>query len=263
VHRTIALGLGLLLGVALWASCGNKPPCTSTCNGCCDPMGVCQSGATSAQCGRDGFTCQACIGAQVCIGGFCTALGGPGGGSGAGGGSATGGGASTGGGAASGGGAATGGGSGTGGGGTNCASFPTFNAVRAQGTVAGSIQIVAAFDAFGAPYDELGVVVQGQNGGAVPGTQDLSQKIGTSACAYCLEFGQGCDGGGCAKTYVATAGTLTISELNASTDGGSLVSSFSNVVFTEWNFQTNAAAVPVSCLRETGDQPFDVSWGAP
>ncbi|HEY2513068.1 MAG TPA: hypothetical protein VGI39_19505 [Polyangiaceae bacterium] len=41
------------------------------CNGCCDTLGVCQSGTTSASCGVLGSPCEACPSPTTCLNGFC------------------------------------------------------------------------------------------------------------------------------------------------------------------------------------------------
>ena len=90
-----------LLVLGLLASCGSKPPpskCSqTTCTGCCDASGTCQSGNVATACGANGALCEACKSREVCaVGGVCL-LSGVGGGSGAGGGLGTGGGGASGG----------------------------------------------------------------------------------------------------------------------------------------------------------------------
>jgi len=109
--------LSLLAALSMLVLSACAPKCdASTCKGCCDAKGVCQS-LSATTCGIDGAACNVCIGAQSCQAGVCAAGGGTGGGSAGGG---TGGGAAggSGGGAAggTGGGAAGGTGGGTGGG---------------------------------------------------------------------------------------------------------------------------------------------------
>lgn len=121
---SIRLSLALsCFALFLGAGCGpSKPKCLpSNCGGCCDAKGECVAIPTALACGIRASTCVACVGDQVCLGGFCSGsnLGG-GGGSGGGGGMTGGGGGVTGGGGGvtGGGGGVTGGGGGvTGGGG--------------------------------------------------------------------------------------------------------------------------------------------------
>ena len=116
------LALVSLLAGAVLFSC--SPPatndCATTCSGCCNAAGQCQSGLTTDACGQGGFLCATCAPTDACTLGVCSPqnnLGGGGGATGGGGGGAMtgGGGGATGG----GGGAMTGGGGGamTGGGG--------------------------------------------------------------------------------------------------------------------------------------------------
>ncbi len=150
--------------VALSGCPPTKPPCATTCTGCCDSMGQCQLGSQGSACGKGGIACKTCQVAETCDFGTCTApfsgsgggFSGTGGGNsgGAGGGTAGGfvtGGGSTGGGFVTGGGAAggfvTGGGSTAGGaanGGETCAlAVPmrqsTANEFVSSGTLAGAL----------------------------------------------------------------------------------------------------------------------------
>lgn len=82
------------------AACGTTAPCgPSSCTGCCDADGRCNSAPTNLACGAQGAECVACGLGQSCFSGFCTSNSGTGGGSATGGGTATGGGSATGGGA--------------------------------------------------------------------------------------------------------------------------------------------------------------------
>ncbi|MFT3713600.1 MAG: hypothetical protein QM817_38575 [Archangium sp.] len=107
---------GVVLAAAL-AGCGVQPPCdASTCSGCCDAEGLCQSGNDAQACGFGASACGQCAQGFNCTGGICIVKpGGPSGGGG-GGGTTGGGGGTTGGGGITGGGGMTGGGT-TGGGG--------------------------------------------------------------------------------------------------------------------------------------------------
>ncbi len=107
-----------LFALSFGVGCGPaKPKCLpSNCAGCCDAKGECIAVPNAMACGSRASLCIACVGDQVCIGGFCTGSGFGGGfssGGGTGGGSTGGG---TGGGAMGGGsgGGVTGGGSGGG-----------------------------------------------------------------------------------------------------------------------------------------------------
>ncbi|MDP1823101.1 MAG: lamin tail domain-containing protein [Archangium sp.] len=119
---SIRLSLALSCFALLFgAGCGpSKPKCLpSNCGGCCDAKGECVALPNALACGIRASTCVACVGDQVCLGGFCSgsSLGG-GGGSGGGGGGTGGGMTGGGGGVTGGGGGVTGGGGGvTGGGG--------------------------------------------------------------------------------------------------------------------------------------------------
>ncbi len=110
---------GLLLG--LLPSCGNAKTCDlhSCSQGCCDPSGNCQLGASNQFCGQAGNQCQVCSPGTTCSLGSCLLLNNAGGGSGgsAGGGSGGGVGGGVGGGSGGGVGGGTGGGIGGGAGG--------------------------------------------------------------------------------------------------------------------------------------------------
>jgi hypothetical protein len=62
--RTALLLLVTAAAVAVLAGCGSTCG-PSSCSGCCDPSGVCQS-QTDQACGKSGVACQACIGGQQC-----------------------------------------------------------------------------------------------------------------------------------------------------------------------------------------------------
>lgn len=57
--------------VLVLSACGTKPTCSaSTCDGCCDGLGVCRLGNTSEACGTKGAACAVC--ASACMnGGSC------------------------------------------------------------------------------------------------------------------------------------------------------------------------------------------------
>lgn len=103
--RTMRLSLALAaaVGIALLASCaGSSSQCTS-CTGCCNAQGRCESGSSNKACGSGGLACSECGLSQTCSVGRCVVtVGNTGGGS-----SGTGGGFVSGGGSA-GGGSATG-----------------------------------------------------------------------------------------------------------------------------------------------------------
>src|SRR4051794_41060011 len=69
----IAFSLALVAG----ASCGGgKTPCTSSsCQGCCDSTGTCQSGMSNNSCGRVGSVCTACGAGFSCFSGGCISTG--------------------------------------------------------------------------------------------------------------------------------------------------------------------------------------------
>lgn len=87
--KWLLLGLVLGFSVSTALSCG---PVVKACGpkecpfGCCDERGSCQVGSSDAQCGAQGGSCAACMLAQRCQLGLCTAIGNSGGGSGGGGG---------------------------------------------------------------------------------------------------------------------------------------------------------------------------------
>ncbi len=81
--RGLAAGFGLGLLLAIVPSCGAPKTCNpTTCSGCCDATGACQSGVIGDACGASGNACTACTVAQTCSGGFCLGGGGGGGGDG-------------------------------------------------------------------------------------------------------------------------------------------------------------------------------------
>lgn len=95
--------LALLATLPLWALTGCSPKPTTcdstTCSGCCDSSGQCQSGSLPTACGSAGNVCTPCLSGQICNLGICQAGstgGGSGNGGGAGGGGGGGGGGSTG-----------------------------------------------------------------------------------------------------------------------------------------------------------------------
>ncbi len=195
IRLSLALAVCALL---LGEGCGPaKPRCLpSNCAGCCDAKGECNAVPSAQACGLRASMCVACVGDQVCLGGFCTGSGFGGGsssGGGAGGGS-TGGGV-TGGGAGGGvtgggsGGGATGGGAGGGsigggagggatggGGGSTSNTAAQIAAVRAAadlGTGSVSLPVQGALVTFvkplvpdaGASTDPAGFIVQAGNTG--------------------------------------------------------------------------------------------------
>lgn len=66
----------VVLALSLSVSCGDDDPegCGPTnCLGCCDALGFCQAGTTSAYCGAWGTACMFCGVGQACTGGTCQA----------------------------------------------------------------------------------------------------------------------------------------------------------------------------------------------
>jgi hypothetical protein len=113
--RKVLLVVSIAFAAALLTQCGQQKTCnTSNCTGCCDSTMTCQTGQSSAACGKGGVQCVACTGSQTCSALQTCSSGGTGGGSGnTGGGTGnTGGSFNTGGGTATGGSGNTGGGSG-------------------------------------------------------------------------------------------------------------------------------------------------------
>ena len=115
VARVIAEGMRTLWLISLIslsslfaASCTTNACSASTCSGCCDTSGRCQTGSEPTACGAGGLVCSPCALGLGCNLGQCVPQAQSGGGTGTGGGTATGGGTGTGGGTATGGG--TGGG---------------------------------------------------------------------------------------------------------------------------------------------------------
>ncbi|MDP3504060.1 MAG: hypothetical protein Q8S33_27225 [Myxococcales bacterium] len=73
------------------SACGpvQRPCGPSTCTGCCDSSGQCQSGGSTSACGTRGAVCQVCGGSSAtCVTGLCSSIGSSGGGASFGGGSA-------------------------------------------------------------------------------------------------------------------------------------------------------------------------------
>ena len=104
--RGIALGASLGFVLAVVPSCGGLKPattdgggkCSSTsCAGCCDGSGNCQTGASPNVCGVDGAACQVCSSGMSCSTGVCKSGSGGNGGTGGSGGTGTGGSGGTGG----------------------------------------------------------------------------------------------------------------------------------------------------------------------
>ncbi len=117
-RRSVAALFAAALFVVPAAGCGKpKSMCsTSTCTGCCDMDGECQTGVSTFACGAGGQLCSTCQLGATCQLGLCSNTNGTGGG----GGTSTGGGGGTS--TGGGGGTSTGGGGGTstGGGGGSC-----------------------------------------------------------------------------------------------------------------------------------------------
>lgn len=66
--------LATLLFLLLCSACGQPPTradCSTTCTGCCDAAGVCQSGSSQTTCGVAGRACTTCSTAQTCAVGVC------------------------------------------------------------------------------------------------------------------------------------------------------------------------------------------------
>ncbi len=80
------LTLTLIVFLAGCAGSGAAPCSPSTCAGCCDSTGICQTGQTDAVCGLGGAACGTCDPIHVCTAGVCTSRFNPDGGSGGGGG---------------------------------------------------------------------------------------------------------------------------------------------------------------------------------
>lgn len=69
MSKSIALIVGLVLGLAVSVSACREPCTAESCAGCCDAMGECRAGNETTACGRRGDTCSTCAGAcvrQVC-----------------------------------------------------------------------------------------------------------------------------------------------------------------------------------------------------
>ena len=129
----------MLLVFLFSAACGGppKPPCgPSTCAGCCDASGSCNTFTSATACGLNGLICKACTAGQSCNFGTCSFASNSGGGTGTGGG----------GGATGGGGGVTGGGAGGGTPTTNLRLFVTSFGTNANlGGLAGADARCTAF----------------------------------------------------------------------------------------------------------------------
>lgn len=278
--RRLALlfAVGFASGLTLAACSGTTTTCSpSTCGGCCDSTGLCKPGVTADACGVDGETCGRCGSGTTCSQGACTASG-TGGGGGGGGGSSGGGGGATGGGGGStgGGGGSTGGGGGaaTGGGSGSCRVVSSFGTESYKALEAGYLSFTQGVGHYhlvrwaqpvGTSADVLALEVVYPNDAptpAAPFTQAIA-AVGYRACTVCAVFYDDCTGQPlrCGKTYLAQAGTVSMSELTRATEGR-MTGSASNLRFVEWNLGTDVAVSNGACVEVARVEPFTLAWSA-
>ncbi|MBL8934292.1 MAG: hypothetical protein JNM69_07055, partial [Archangium sp.] len=80
--RSFTFPLFASAALLLMTACPTKPPCATTCTGCCDSSGVCQLGSQSNACGKSGAVCKSCSVTESCSFGSCmSSFAGTGGGS--------------------------------------------------------------------------------------------------------------------------------------------------------------------------------------
>lgn len=293
--------LGLMLGFSTSTalSCG---PAVKACGpkecpfGCCDERGSCQVGSSDALCGAQGGSCSACMLAQRCQLGLCTAIGtSRGGGSGGGSGGGTGGGRT-------GGGLGGGIGGGSGGGGAacspsncsgccsagSCVSPPSNVNNSTCGRLGGVCSNCTSLGALCSASNFTCVFPTGGGGGATGGgtggggpacdgclsatacvlysTSSLSSTTcggGGASCTSCS--GQTCNSGNCSAPFIGTAvtrGSLRLVEGNGVNSGRLEI--FANGgwgMVCDDNFDLNANGPTVAC-RELGfSGPGDAGMG--
>ncbi len=263
--------VGFSTGLTLAACSGGTPVCSSaTCGGCCNAQGVCERGTETSACGIDGATCGRCGSGTSCRAGLCEASGTGGGGgaaTGGGGGTATGGGAG-GGGGGTGGGTATGGGGGTAG----CRVVSSFGTESFQVLEAGYLSFTQGVGHYnlarwvqpvGTTADVLALEVVYPNDVATPAAP-FTQAITTAgyrACTVCSVFYDDCTGSplACGKTYLAQAGSVTMSELTRATEGR-MTGSATGLRYVEWNLTQDMAVASGGCVEVNSVGPFTLSW---
>ena len=69
--RWLAVGVAVGVVASLVPSCGQEACGPTTCFGCCDLAGLCQSGTDLEACGTAGGSCNSCSANQVCQVGEC------------------------------------------------------------------------------------------------------------------------------------------------------------------------------------------------
>ncbi len=203
---SIRLSFALCVGALLFGvGCGPaKPKCLpSNCAGCCDAKGECNAVPSAQACGSRASMCVACVGDQVCLGGFCTGSG-FGGGSSSGGGT---GGGSTGGGS---GGGVTGGGSGGGATGGGSGGGVTGGGSGGGGGVTGGGGGVTGGGSGG------GVTGGGSGGGAIGGGSG-GGAIGGGAGGGVTGGGAGGGGGSTSNTAAQIAAVRAAADLGTGT----------------------------------------------
>jgi hypothetical protein len=93
----------------------------------------------------------------------------------------------------------------------------------------------------------------------LPLTATLSAQ-GYSQCQVCIVYREGCSMGGCVKTYLAQAGSVTINRADRAS-AGRISGSGSGIRFNEWNINTDVSTGS-ACLELTTLGPFNVGWNA-
>ncbi len=234
------MALGFLCGAAL-ASCGEPAPTScsaTTCGGCCDATGRCLSGTAVDACGVEGQSCGRCGAGTTCQAGACAVDegGGDGGSSG-------------------------------------CrqiasVSLPASNELLLEYRRFASDTGFYNFALWGvgagtSPFDAVRVEVVYPDGQS-PLTPPLSQSFsaqGYQACLVCMLYQEGCDDTGqCARTYLAQAGSVSISRADRA-EAGRIIGSATNVRFNQWNIETDTA-VGSACVEVGSIGPWNSGWNA-
>jgi hypothetical protein len=250
--RTLALLLAGFAGGFVAGCSPTAPTCSSTtCGGCCDSLGKCQQGTTAEACGINGATCGRCGMGTVCGSGECRVSG-------------TGGGGATGGGTGTGGGTSTGGGGGsacrtvsvpTQFGNTALAEYRAFSSGNGHYNVV--IFIASQSSTEGARFE---VVYPGDGPFPLPASGSFVNR-GYRQCEVCAIFNEGCTANACARQYLATSGSYTVTRADRAAEGR-IAASASNLRFVEWNLTTDTPVTGGGCVQISALGPFEVGWTA-
>lgn len=250
-QRTQCFAALAAMGLAL-AGCPGGGDCgAANCNGCCDSSRQCVTGDTTAQCGRSGLRCAACLSGQACVAGTCTSSMGGGTGTGSGGGSG-------------------GGGGSTGDGGCLEIDWSTatslggaFTPAAANGNPPYNAGIMGRPSATASRLDFLTVELWyfgGSEDPTFPYTMMLAPTTWTD-CEGCVIYEEACDqtGGDCARAFLAQEGTVVFASATRDQQQGEFRGSGNNLVLQQWDLTPDVAVDGGRCVRMS--YAMNVSWG--